>query len=286
MHSKVELYIDKQYSLIYTYIYGEECDMTLEETIRAAENGDTKSMIALGNYYIDEEEYKEAYQWFKNASDAGSLMGLFSAMRMARILGTLYEDLDDEQALNYRLDALVRCMTIMQCSGEGELIKTAKNEAFASYRTIEYEAATSFYELKKYQKAIDMVQSSADDGDVPARILVGQCHFKLGSLAGRDGDTQAFSTELETAYHYLKDIEGNTPIEGVSSKYAHFALFSLAILYRERVGLNIPFDIERSYYCLKQARSLPDMPPEAYQQLDKELSKYHKGIMGGLSYRG
>ena len=38
-----------------------------------AENGDIKSILALGNFYLDDKNYNDALLWFKKAANLGNI---------------------------------------------------------------------------------------------------------------------------------------------------------------------------------------------------------------------
>ena len=53
--------------------------MTVEEAIQKANAGDVETMVILGDYYGQNEDYENALVWYRKAAELGNLDSMYKA---------------------------------------------------------------------------------------------------------------------------------------------------------------------------------------------------------------
>lgn len=205
----------------------------------------------------------------------------------SKLRAILKEDLDWEESLAAWQGVYADAQYVI---GHSEATDEEKQTALKNLADSILGIGSRLFDMEEYGQAAEILESGlqSNAADVRAKIVLGLVYFNLGTQAGRNSDAQNFRQFLATSYHYLKYAEDNVELDEFSSKYKYFSLYNLAVLYRQAVpGVSsIPRDVERSYQCIRQAASLPELPDEAYALLNSELSKYRKGFFGGYTYNG
>lgn len=215
--------------------------MTIEERIKAAEDGDQDAMESLANSYLNgdetEQDFKESFKWWKRLAEAGSATAQFNTgLYYAKGCGVSRDfakaaewmqkaaDNGDEDAAN----------AVKAYQSADENLKKAQSgdaAAQAEIAKLYTQMGNSLEQLdidNDYKEAFKWAKKSADQGNVDGLYILGLC-YEHGR--GTDFDYEKSNKAYETAAkkghapsqwnlacHYLRGF-GDNEEEGLMFAY-------------------------------------------------------------------
>ena len=259
--------------------------MTLEEAIRQAEAGDVKSMIQLGDFYMDQntgEGISKAVGWYEKAAERNiyyafrmSALGrkiLGSAgMAVADQLGAWDHALEDwEKAREWSFKALA-------CIDRGDQnVKPGDRESiYADLNAENYHMGICKYMMKEDIDAIALLQGI---DETKAKVLLGVCTFRMGKQM----------EDYAKAYDGLSCIERDRVYCTAKKSSAEEDIYAVAALqlsgiYRLEVPGVVKIDLNQAVQVLENAYASIESD-EFKQMVLNERNHYQKKLFGGYKY--
>lgn len=247
--------------------------MTIEEAKSNASHGDVQAMHALGQYYMEKENYVEAWDWFGKAADLNhvpsivhaALIGPLVSYSTMKAIGM--QEGAEAYIRTYSYQAKVLC-----CE---DVPHTTKESVLKKIPDTLYYIGNCLYFSDKVSDARRYLESDVVKGDCRCRILLGLCYFDIGAQNG-DDNMLTRSCALLESIDCLND--------EMQEEAIYLAYMSLAVLYRCAGDLGLPGvtqDIKKSYDCVFKASQLSN---ELADNAKEELRKYKKSIFGKWTY--
>lgn len=166
--------------------------MTLEEAIRAANNGDVSAAVAIGDYYMSNEQVsmperqEQALPWYEMAATANDVYSARLAMHFRAVKANAIEVIlgDSPRRDDSMFDAAQNWIKVAEWAHVVMLAPGLDDNVRAEARRIFdgalFDYAKNLYYLGLYEKALDAAQL-ASNNDVRIQCLFGVCLYKLGS---------------------------------------------------------------------------------------------------------
>lgn len=263
--------------------------MTDEEVIELANGGDASAMNALGHYYLDQKDYREAYEWYAKAADTGDNLGCHQAALLGATLGHVHmkTGMDDGmeymvKALQYGREFLAGCAT---GAVDQESIDRFKNDTMLD---IVAHIGQVLYAQDRFEEALALIDSTEGaNEDSSLAILRGWCLSDKAEKISEDAHKTRNAQELNMSINMQNEAINLLGVAESSDMPRLFpgrqakTLSLLAVIYRTKFG-----NCEYAYNCIQRAMGIPEVPDALKQMLYEESQKYHKGFFGGWSYRG
>lgn len=261
--------------------------MTLEEAIHQAEAGDVKSMIQLGDFYMDQntgEGISNAVDWYERAAERNiyyafrmsaigrKILGL-SGIAVADQLGAWDHALEDwEKARTWSLKAL-------ECIDRGDQsAKPGDRDAICSDLNDEnYYMGICKYMMREDSDAIALLQGM---DETRAKVLLGVCTFRMGKQM----------EDYAKAYDGLSCIEHDRAYCSAKKSSAEEDIYAVAALqlsgiYRLGVPGVVKIDLNQAVQVLEDAYT-SIKSDEFKQMVLSERNHYQKKLFGGYKYIG
>lgn len=248
--------------------------MTLNEVNNLANNGDLKAMQALGEYYLNNDMYTEAWSWFSKAADAGYTQSIISAAYAGIMVGeaNLKGTGKIDEAVKVYKKTLKYSYCLMQ---EKDVPQNTKNNIAKEIPTILFKLGYCLYLNEMIDEAIQYLTKPEAKTNPDCRVVLGICYFEKAGITG------SFSL-IKDALPLLKEVDHASLSEHEDVKY--MAYMKLSLIYRLADELKLPGikkDMDLSYaYCLKATQCGDGWGKKAQE----ELRKYKKRLFGGYTY--
>lgn len=257
-------------------------EITLEEVVELAENGNVDAMIALGRYYAKDldEHGEDAAKWFESAAKHGDCFGILMTINF-KVLTASYR-LDNVRMFGYDsvkeplYEAYPWCTELKNCICNNVPGIENVDSTFANNKineTLYFLARCKYITMDDSDEILPLLEDTSSD---PAALLKGVVLFKEANNA----------TEYEEAYLYLSrivnnDKYANTPkIDDEELIYGQAAAFSSICL---RMGLGTKRDVNAAARVLTIA--LNTLRDEGSKKIiSGELQHYQKKAFGGYKY--
>lgn len=249
--------------------------MTLNELMDLANNGDLKAMQELGEYYLNINQYSEAWEWFSKSADRGFTQSIVNAAFVGMVVALTYlQGLGDiNKAIKVFKKTLEYSNRTIQAKDVPQNVK--KNIA-DQIPAILFQLGYCLYIMDSIDESMQYLTQAGAKTNPDCQVVLGLCYFDKGASTG------SFSF-MKTALPLLKGVDHASLSENEDVKY--MAYMNLSQIYRLADELKIPGlkkDIGLSYeYCLKASHCGNGWGEKA----QKELRKYKKGLFGGYSYK-
>lgn len=256
--------------------------MTLEEAIKAAENGDLSAAFSLGRYYLDQDEHDDAIKWYEVVANADIpnamtiLVPLYMAqghLRSSKVMRSFY---GIEDALSSFLNAYKWSKKLVSIyeTATPPVEQHVREKAINNMQEAAYFAALYSYICGKNDDALRIIPNTHDDRtDILRGVL----------LIEKDADAY-----IHESLTLLSKIENNRTY-GASEKseveddvYVQAALY-LSMSYRKGLGASI--NLEKALNVLKFVRNYAK-DEEYIEHLDQEIRRYQPKLFGGYKYVG
>ena len=265
--------------------------MTLEEAIQAAHDGDVSAAVAIGDYYMKNEQLsqperqEQALPWYEMAAEANDIYSARIAMHLraqeANVIEILLGDSSQQQDLMHQ--AVQNWMNVVKWAHivmlATDLDDNTRAEARKVYNDALFDYTKNLYYLGQYERALDAMQL-AGNNDVRMQCLLGVCLYKLGAQ-NKNGNV------LSQAYQRLSVLErvswAQNPHDGLKEELIYYrAACYLATLRRlGQVGVQKDLGISVSVLSAAYDTLSTEKLKAAVQQ---DLSHYRKKTFGGYQY--
>ena len=242
--------------------------MTVDEAIQKANEGNVASMVALGDYYGQNEDYENALVWYRKAAELGNLDSMYKASLIdgmflhASVIVSPNED-DDEYFREIDHYA-------------GILKNYPQFKLEPDYSNSKYAYAESLYRRNKYTELFSLVR---DESQARFRIMYANTLFAIGRNLSDESETERYYLNASQVIRSV--LQANYIPE--DSQYEQVRFVAALGVYASiiRIGLNKNADVAGSYQVLaSQMDKLTN--DDAKSLLSDQLSHYRfkKGIFG------
>lgn len=252
---------------------GRNKTMTLEEAKSNASRGDVQSMHALGQYYMEKENYVEAWDWFGKAADLNHVPSIVHAALIGPLVSySTMKAIGMQEGAESYIRTYSYQAKVLRC---GDVPQTTKESVRQEIPETLYYIGNCLYFSDNVNDARRYLESDVVKEDCRCRILLGLCYFDIGAEDGDDNMLTRSCALLESVDRLNAEMQ---------EEAVYLAYMSLAILYRCAGDLGLPGvtqDIKKSYDCVLKASQLPSSLADGAKE---ELKKYNKSIFGKWSY--
>ncbi len=201
------------------------------------------------------------------------------AMSASAAKAVMQEGIDSEEAFNAWQRVCERGKCVLE---HPEATEEEKATALNNFQDGILGMGKALYDLEEDDQVVMLLEGHKIDERTG--VILGLAYFKA---ADPENPAQYISC-LKKAYPLIQVVERDQTLD-LDSKYLFFAFFYLKSLYlhaREFPQLGIVSSMEAAYNCMVAASKLPDLIPDAQTLIASELKKFHKGFLGGYTYRG
>lgn len=256
--------------------------MTLGEAIQAAKNGDVNAMMAVGQYYIDNNQVSEAIEYIEMAGEEGVAKAMLMAMPLRVIMAQATKDLGDLEGSIKHYEKIYYwsryIINIGDTSDAGIFTEEDYQMAYEYGLNALFDGGVAYFFLGRLNDALD-----ASEGlqNIKLQVLHGLALFNIATN----------DSELHTAFQELQIVEKNDFYvkggfcDNYDDMIVAMAAQSQALMYRE--GITGTQDLGTAYNILKLASDVIKSP-KAKAQVDTELAHYKpqiiRGRLGGYRY--
>lgn len=257
--------------------------MTLGEAIQAAKNGDTNAMMAVGQYYIDNNEIPEAIEYIEMAGEEGVAKAMLMAMPLRVIMAQATKKLNLEDAIPHYEKIYYWSRYIINIGDTSDAGIFSDEDYQMAYKyglDALFDGGVAYFFLGRFNDALD-----ASEGlqNIKLQVLHG---LTLFNMATSDAELQAAFQELQIIENNDFYVNGGF-CDNYDDMIVAMAAQSQALMYRE--GITGSRDLSKAHDVLKCASNVIKSP-KAKAQVDAELSHYKpqiiRGMMGGYTYTG
>ncbi len=193
--------------------------MMLQEKIQAAKAGDVNAMLALGDYYSNNEKEKdldEAAVWYEKAAELGHLVGMFNAAALAANAAMVNEMINCfteaygswvKAAHWARKEKELLSSEQAQAALGSQTCASLYQNADVYYQEAVYGAASVTYAIQKdYEKAYGFLNAGDVSPSTRNHLLKGCCLYGMFRMAAqKDARTCDFKI-LGNAYQELANM--------------------------------------------------------------------------------
>lgn len=249
--------------------------MSSEKVIHLAKFVDIDAMIALGTQFFEENKISDSAKWFGLAANSSNATeyAVIRAIQTGSVVARSLQDVQKWKESYSEWDKVHHwCISIFEKQIENEEYKSIAMDYLISSL---YGLGYTLYRMNLIDVAIKRLRVGLDFNNDDISLLYGAC------LIESDQFKENPSSEIHKAYPYLKIAE--TTKTNVAEDIIYQILMVLAFAYRTNEISDIKTDIEAAYHCVEKAAALPGNLGETAKQ---ELSKYKKGLFGGIVYKG
>ncbi|MCD7784030.1 MAG: hypothetical protein LUH18_00340 [Oscillospiraceae bacterium] len=247
--------------------------MTINEAEALAQEGNVDAMVALADYYMDQQKLGSAKRWYDTAADRGNLKALYMSVSLApvdaditlKITGNM-SDVCDVYIKAW--DYYSRGLNYPDLNDEARSIFLELNEN----NSLALNVGHSFTMSNRYDEGIDFM--SAYDKDPRFSVLLGVCYTLEGKNPVR-------ADYLEKGYLYLRVLDSEMPEIPTDALYLALGCLEIDYLQADDIRMkSTRTDITAAYNCACKIASL-----SGYEDLGRErLSHYRKKMFGGYMY--
>lgn len=262
--------------------------MTLEETIRSANNGNIDSMISLGRYYHDEKNIDESEKWFQTVmnvyksnniaaddrlAEASYEMASIKRLRLIVEIQLMGNIRDCEQQVYDFYNAGVNMLNVFR--SQPQLMNGHEGQIAEMFSEAAYQLSFYYYMLKDYNSALKYIPGIETK---KAKILYANC---LKYKVNQPEDWVKF---YNIAKVFENDIEyANTVKERLEEVLYADCMFSYSVLLNSGMGQWISPSVERSYNVLTMVNNNLKVESMKNNYLQM-LSHYKRTAFGKLIY--
>ena len=252
--------------------------MEFEEVVQAALGGDVDAMCAVGNAHFQNNDVREASEWFERAADAGSRVGRMLAMMgyemdaiACEIIGDYKDALASRQKSFYFMNEIL---------GDEEESDDNMQKASDIFSSTMLGIGGNMYVLGQKEDAVTPLELAAERGELMAKVFLGL--YYITTATAQDGYASARKGVQFLETFFRSDFTF-TESSRLHQGAVHMGHCMLATAYRVGLGGSTP-DNTKAYECLLhlQAQNLKYYAEEVRE----ELAKYKKGLLGGYKYIG
>lgn len=259
--------------------------MTVEEAKSKAEYGDVNAMVALGDYYMNQEpeSVDDAEKWYEMAANHGEPLATKMTVLLKRVQASVGEAMENVigtgDVKNRWQETYIWCLryisVLQNVNGLPDFFNHAEAEKWrseAAYKLSLYKYATDDY------KDNEIPELLAGINDDRAAVLLGVVLFEKA----------ATNSEYTVSYRHLSRIVDNDEyLASQKSKWEELVFCQstmfLSICYREGNFVGIEANLENAMNILKFAKKhIKDK--DYIAMLDKQLSHYKPKLFGGYKY--
>ena len=266
--------------------------MTLEEAIQRANEGDTKCMVMIGDYYGSNEDlemveqFRQALPWYERAAAVGDPNGLNKAAMIYDIWGAAHKDQGFwDSALDYYGRALANIDEILQYPNLNEktvpsLIERKINDS--------YEVAFCKYVLE-YDK-LEIIESLSEvvkmENAIKPQMLVAVCSLNISSDTFRGNMVKENLPRIKKAFNESKTLLNIFETEDLTSVFSSLGFF-------EELELSKGYSYLSTFYQKNDPNRAYNILLRGYQAVKNDdikklfvdqLSHYKKKMFGGYQY--
>lgn len=270
-------------TILVLYVGGE--NMTLEEAISRANQGDVQCMNILGDFYGEKafsgdgqnrsEYIDNALFWYNKAIQRGDKYAALQAINVHSFMGILYKRADEDwlaDEIIEQWEEVRKCVDIVLKASD--ITKEEYISVQKSQRQALYEIAYGYYQKNEIGMAAIYLQSLESGSYKKADLLRGICYFQLERPIN---ETYEFLSKLEEDEYLLLFEE----MHGLELMRLSLVFFYLALIYR--TGVVGSSDTDRAYAILMKGYEMVDS--EAVKEMFlEELAHYKKKMFGGFTY--
>ncbi|MCC8131447.1 MAG: hypothetical protein LIO72_06885 [Ruminococcus sp.] len=249
--------------------------MTINEVEALALGGNVDAMMALADYYMEQQQPSSAMEWYYMAADRNNLEAIYQSVKMARveanvtlqITGNMSEACDIRtKAWNYYSKGL----NYPNINDEARSLFLELNEN----NSLALDVGHSLTMSNRYDEGINFM--SAYDKDPRFSVLLGICYTMKGVKSN-----PMRPDCLEKAYLYLRVLDSALPEIPTDALYRAIGFLELDYLQADDLRLKtVRTDITAAYNCACKLANLPGWEEEGRER----LSHYRKKTFGGYSY--
>ena len=254
--------------------------MDINEIEALANNGDTKAMVDVGNYYFQlntGHDISIAAEWYEKAAEQGSALGILHSMLAHAILAAAAEGVgawelayEDWDKVYDHADKFLDICNQLRATND---VSSEENTAYSCRDDALYGVMKCFWHNKEYDNVTDIEISDKDSAKI--HVLYGLCLWREG--------------KYREAIPHLQAVESDEYINTVKNDHDYMiyseSAFLLSGVYRIGSTGLIPSDINKAKELLTSAYYHINNPV-AKEIIAEELNKYQKKLFGGYKYIG
>lgn len=254
--------------------------MTLEEARARAEAGEVSAMMALGNYYSNNQDSEDsiniAYEWYQKAAEAGDSDAILKMAEYSyRLASAMLPFLDqrgaDKDLVQIMENSYKWTKKLVQSMSKLGIRGDALNDA-AEFYIDSIVWLSSVYSLGKNYAGIKQITEG-----VPLPAAQALYGFALYELGGTENELNTALGYLEAAMHpdfWSNNYGGSLVIEMLKGGAASTLSAMYRVLRRDNKAAH-----DALATCLKFTTN-----PDLRTALQEDMSHYKKALFGGYKY--
>ena len=250
--------------------------MTIDEAIQKANAGDVDTMVNLGDYYAQHDDYENALIWWRRAAEQGNLSAVHKAFLLDGMMLLASVKIHPDEADDKTFQEISRYAEILRQNTDVDIEP--------NFTDAKYDYAKSLYHRNEYGTLLSFIR---DENQPRFLVIYALALFSFAPTlaSGNDDASRYYQAACDMVQAILQS--GYTP----GNHHNEQLLFIQAVANYStfiRVGLFDKPDVPASYHILaSQTDKLTDSDAQAF--LSQALSDYRvkKGLFGtSITYIG